>query len=221
LLGSVLSGQELIRSARVRNLISQQDGVRAAVLGFQDRFRALPGDYSGASFNIKCEPNPCLNGNGNGLIERAGTGGLREDILVWNHLAAAGFISGSYTLADSSAAAAEASSNTPVNPFGSFMQIAYDGLWGGSRNEIGPPPILRTSIKTGAQIPVGIIAEVDRKIDDGLPYSGSFQYSTFSASPPRPSYAGDTENSCTLVETREADWNQRGGNDNCGGASLL
>ena len=52
LLGGVLKGQELITSARVRNLISQQDGVKAAFFGFQDRFRAFPGDYSGATANI-------------------------------------------------------------------------------------------------------------------------------------------------------------------------
>ena len=52
LLGGILKGQELITSARVRNLISQQDGVKAAFFGFQDRFRALPGDYTAATTNI-------------------------------------------------------------------------------------------------------------------------------------------------------------------------
>src|SRR5258708_12590732 len=48
LLGGVLKGQELITSARVRNLISVQDGIKAAFFGFQDRFRALPDDYAQA-----------------------------------------------------------------------------------------------------------------------------------------------------------------------------
>ena len=52
LLGGVLKGQELITGARVRNLISQQDGVKAAYFGFLDRFRALPGDYSNATTTI-------------------------------------------------------------------------------------------------------------------------------------------------------------------------
>src|ERR1700752_3599912 len=56
LLGGVLKGQELITSARVRNLISQQDGIKAAYFGFLDRFRALPGDYTQASTNISCTP---------------------------------------------------------------------------------------------------------------------------------------------------------------------
>src|ERR1700755_3562102 len=86
LLGGVLKGQELITGARVRNLISQQDGIKAAFFGFQDRFRALPGDYATADVNISCS-RACLDGNGNGRIESNSTGGFtHEEILAWNHL---------------------------------------------------------------------------------------------------------------------------------------
>jgi hypothetical protein len=44
LLGGLLRASELITSARVRELISQQDGIRAAYYGFLERFRAIPGD---------------------------------------------------------------------------------------------------------------------------------------------------------------------------------
>ncbi|MGH8666856.1 MAG: prepilin-type N-terminal cleavage/methylation domain-containing protein, partial [Burkholderiales bacterium] len=72
LLGGVLKGQELITSARVRNLIAQQDGIKAAFFGFQDRFRSMPGDYATASTTLKCPSGTtCLNGNGNGIIEDA------------------------------------------------------------------------------------------------------------------------------------------------------
>src|SRR6186997_1527886 len=66
LLGGVLKGQELITSARVRNLISQQDGIKAAYFGFQDRYRALPGDYSGANAfaNIPNMVGATFGGNG-------------------------------------------------------------------------------------------------------------------------------------------------------------
>jgi prepilin-type N-terminal cleavage/methylation domain-containing protein len=53
LLGGILKGQELITGARVRNLISQRDAITAAFFGFQDRFRALPGDYEKADVSIK------------------------------------------------------------------------------------------------------------------------------------------------------------------------
>ena len=60
--GGVLKGQELITGARVRNLISQQDGIKAAFFGFQDRYLALPGDYRAADTSINCGATPCLNG---------------------------------------------------------------------------------------------------------------------------------------------------------------
>ena len=95
LLGGVLKGQELITSARVRNLISQQEGVKAAYFGFLDRYRALPGDYSAASTNIN---GAVANGNNNGQITALGVAlaTIDEDIAAWEHLSKAGFINGSY-----------------------------------------------------------------------------------------------------------------------------
>src|ERR1700704_2678945 len=89
LLGGVLKGQELITGARVRNLISQQDGVKAAYFGFLDRFRALPGDYSTATTTITgvSTTSGCGvaatpgNGNGNGQIEAAAAGAPSEHTL--------------------------------------------------------------------------------------------------------------------------------------------
>ena len=99
LLGGVLKGQELITSARVRNLISQQDGIKAAFFGFQDRFRAFPGDYTQATVNIANVAATAAcgagNGNGNGQIEPTNN----EMILAWEHLSKAGFITGTYTCA--------------------------------------------------------------------------------------------------------------------------
>src|ERR1700749_282451 len=103
LLGGVLKGQELMTGARVRNLIQQQDGMKAAYFGFLDGFRPLPGDYSAAATNITgvntaagaCGATPG-NGDGDGQILSA-TG--NEDTLVWEHLSKAGFISGTYTCA--------------------------------------------------------------------------------------------------------------------------
>src|SRR5215207_6758646 len=67
LLGGVLKGKELITGARVRNLIQQQDGVKAAYFGFLDRFRALPGDYAQATTTItNISTAACNSGNGNG-----------------------------------------------------------------------------------------------------------------------------------------------------------
>ena len=46
LLGGILKGQELINSARVRNMADMNAGIQAAYYGFIDRFRRVPGDWS-------------------------------------------------------------------------------------------------------------------------------------------------------------------------------
>ena len=156
LLGGVLKGQELITSARVRNLISQQDGVKAAFFGFQDRFRAYPGDYTGATANIPAISTAACgggNGNGNGRIDAG-----NEATLAWEHLSKAGFIAGSYTCA-----ATPSVNTTPVNPYGMFLQVIYDGVYGA-----GSSP-QRHNVKTGPQIPVELMFQMDQKIDDGDP----------------------------------------------------
>jgi prepilin-type N-terminal cleavage/methylation domain-containing protein len=210
LLGGILKGQELITSARVRNLISQQDGIKAAFFGFQDRFRAFPGDYTQATTNIAnvaataaCNSG---NGNGNGQVETTNN----EMVLAWEHLSKSGFITGTYTCAGT-----EANTTTPVNPYNVYVRVIYDGVYG-----IASGGQARHNIKTGAQIPVEIISEIDRKIDDGAPYTGGFQFSTYQGN----AAAAPTENgaaTCTNGNTTAATWNATNGNTNCGGASLL
>jgi len=209
LLGGVLKGQELITSARVRNMIAQQDGIKAAFFGFQDRFRAFPGDYTGAFVNIVGMSSAACNGgngNGNGRIEQAVN---NEDILVWEHLSKSGFITGTYTCAGLNSA-----TTTPVNPYGIYLQVAYDAVYGGTT------PATRHNVKTGAQIPVEIISEMDRKIDDGAPNTGGFQFSVFAGNGTAPS-APTGATTCSSVVGPTAIWNTTSGNTNCGGASLL
>jgi prepilin-type N-terminal cleavage/methylation domain-containing protein len=217
LLGGVLKGQELITGARVRNLISQQDGIKAAFFGFQDRFRALPGDYAAASTNIN---GVTINGNGNGRIENNATGGFtHEEILAWNHLTSAGFLNGSFTTVSGDAAPTD--TNNPKNPYSVYLQIIYDSTYGITTPSTKP---LKHNLKTGNQVPVEIVAEVDRKIDDGLPDAGGFQYSIFvpaTVSNPTPTLL--TPSACTSAGA-PATWaitGTSGGNTNCGGASLF
>ena len=44
LLGGVLKGQELINGARVKNLAMDFKNIPVLVYGYQDKFKALPGD---------------------------------------------------------------------------------------------------------------------------------------------------------------------------------
>ena len=172
LLGGVLKGQELITGARVRNLIQQQDGVKAAYFGFLDRFRALPGDYAQATANITgIAAGPCgtptANGNGNGDGQIGATG--NEDTLVWEHLSKAGFINGTYTCATGT----PTQSTSPTNPYGQFLGLSFNNAYLGT----GTVPS-RHNLNSGGQIPSDILAEIDRKVDDGNPQQGSFRAST-------------------------------------------
>jgi prepilin-type N-terminal cleavage/methylation domain-containing protein len=197
LLGGVLKGQELITSARVRNLIAHQDGVKAAYFGFLDRYRALPGDYSQATTNIPgC--SGCQNGDNNGQILL--NGAVLESIGAWEHLSKAGFITGSYVYSGTAA-----SSNTPVNPYGSLNQLIFDAVYQDAA------PTARHNLKTGANIPSDILAEVDRKIDDGLANSGQFRYSTF----------GGAAAAASCFDTTSGAWQSATPNANCGGVTLF
>jgi prepilin-type N-terminal cleavage/methylation domain-containing protein len=164
LLGGVLKGQELITGARVRNIIQQQDGVKAAYFGFLDRFRALPGDYAQAVGTITGVQATAAcgngNGNGNGTIEAAGN----ENILAWDHLSKAQFINGSYNCAAAPATATSA----PANPYGQYLNLIYDNGYAGNNQ-------IRHNLKTGGAIPSDILGEIDRKVDDGNALTGSFR----------------------------------------------
>ena len=135
--------QQLIGNARVRDFIAQQDAVERAILAFQDRFRALPGDYAKASTTIDCGTVPCLNGNGNGRVDPGTDGAIHEDILAWRHISAAGFLREHFQMVDPSTSI-PSGDNTPSTVFGGYLHIAFDHNWGysGNRSE-------RHNLKTG------------------------------------------------------------------------
>jgi len=208
LLGGVLKGQELITSARVRNLISQQDGVKAAYFGFLDRFRALPGDYSQASTNI-ANVAAGANGNNNGQIQSIlGGSTIDEHIAAWDHLSKAGFINGSYTYA----VVPETATSAPTNPYARYLRIIYDNTYGTGT------PANRHNLKTGNQIPSDLMAEIDRKIDDGNPVGGTFQFTAYDGGGTGGvAPVGGAANQCYLATT----WSSATVDTNCGGASLF
>jgi prepilin-type N-terminal cleavage/methylation domain-containing protein len=176
LLGGVLKGQELINTARVRALNNNVDGITAAWFSFQDRYRSFPGDYSQAAINL---PGAPVSGSGNGLVglDNAGADLPAERANVWVHLEAAGYITGNFDAGAGGAVVADAYNcllaTCPDNGFGSGMNLNYGNL--NQTQAAAATPVLAHELITGSGIPVEVLAELDRKVDDGLAGSGAMQ----------------------------------------------
>lgn len=177
LLGSVLKGQELISAARVRHISAQLDSVKIAYLGFQDRFRAYPGDVPDAVAASNIPNSPAFGGGcgvvggfcGNGRIDPA------ENLVVWMQIARSGFINETYGGAVGAAQMAfqpANMTNSPSNPYGGFLVLVHDNDYG----DVGPTSFV-LNVKTGGGMPVAIVAELDRKLDDGIAGTGVFRTS--------------------------------------------
>lgn len=172
LLGGILKGQELITSARVRNIADQNSGVQAAYYGFIDRYRQIPGDMT-AALAIQAIGNSVpagIGGNGDG---RLNDDTLQETAAVWTHLSRAGFIQGNYLgCGATGTACAEAAylSQTiaPINAFNGRVVLTRTDDY----NNAGGAGSVRLAFITGNQIPVNVMRELDVKVDDGFPETG-------------------------------------------------
>ncbi len=220
LLGGILKGQELINSARVRNLASQLDGVKVAYLAFQDRYRVLPGDMdtATASTNLPQVAGVAAPGCGTAGTGLCGNGIIDppETSLVWSQLSAAGFITGSYcaspcvSLSSDTGTLAPAATPTtvPSNAFSGWLQLVSDTDY----QDVATPAV-HLNIKTGGNVPIGTLLELDRKVDDGVPSTGSF----------RASNAGwdqSTVTTCITGTGATMAYNAAITNPNCGGVAL-
>ena len=89
LLGGVLKGQELINSAKVKNLANDFRVVPTYIYAFQDKFKALPGDDPQANTHVSGATNAtCAGCLGNGVINGAwnSTTATDEAALFWQHV---------------------------------------------------------------------------------------------------------------------------------------
>jgi prepilin-type N-terminal cleavage/methylation domain-containing protein len=100
LLGGILKGQELINSARVKNLANDYRTIPTYVYAYQDKFKALPGDDCLAKTHVGApavdQPNPCTAPFGNGVINGLwnSTTATDETFLFWQHVRLANLAAG-------------------------------------------------------------------------------------------------------------------------------
>ena len=96
LLGGILKGQELINSAKVKNLANDFRVIPTYIYAYQDKFKALPGDDPQAEQHL---PGglPADNGNGNSVVggNWDSTTVTDESYRFWRHVRLANLAPGS------------------------------------------------------------------------------------------------------------------------------
>ena len=100
LLGGVMKGQELINSAKVKNIASDFKNTSLYVYSYQDKFHALPGDDALVALHISSATlatTPAVATVGDGKIDGAwdSTTQTDESYLFWQHVRMSGIAAGS------------------------------------------------------------------------------------------------------------------------------
>ena len=167
LLGGILKGQEMITQAKIKNVMADFSGISAAYHGYQDRYRAIPGDDPGANARwaaVGALP-AATSGNGNGVVAGAynSANAADESRLWWDHLRRAGFVSG----------------NGTQQPFNALTgQIGVQT--GDGQAAVGPTMLNAGGgngfvglIMCSANLPDKIAIAVDTQMDDGASNLGT------------------------------------------------
>ena len=173
LLGGVLKGQELINSAKAKSYAQDFRTIQAALYGFQDRFKGIPGDLAGANTKITGATLATASGPvGNGQIGGAwdSVAGGDESCLAWQHMRLAGFLAGSTTV---NCAAGDA-----------YLQTNADGgrIGISSTMQMSAPTAMTGSYNICSTGVLGKIAkQLDTQLDDGNTQTGSFRVADITA----------------------------------------
>ncbi len=213
IVGGVVVGQDLIKAAQLRAVISEVEKYKTAVMTFKGKYDCLPGDCANATsffgtpwagVTTDSAGNVITNGDGNGLIDQLAAcsdPGRHESWEAWHHLSLAGLITGSFTgngvcgpesCTDSLVGADLPVSNALGGSSGYFLGATYVGVEGIPLDDMYPGVSNHAFILgnqdvaggdlwdmcsfNGPWLPVlspGDAASLDKKIDDGLPSTGS------------------------------------------------
>jgi len=156
LLGGILKGQEMITQAKIKNVVADFSGVSAAYYGYQDRYRAIPGDDPNAATRWTVAP-AAVAGDGNAVV--AGKYNSQTDANEsrkwWDHLRRAGFVSGS-------------GYSQPLNAVAGIIGVQTGDAAAGSAMG-GIPGLMVCS----TNLPDKIAIAVDTQMDDGSPDKGT------------------------------------------------
>jgi prepilin-type N-terminal cleavage/methylation domain-containing protein len=161
LLGGVLKGQELINSAKVKNLATDFKNIPIYIYGYQDKYKALPGDDLKATTHL---PPPggavvITNGDGNGIIDGAWNATTGESFQFWQQVRLAGFGPGATDPA--------AADYIPTNAVGGNLGVTN------SLTDIPITGMTGTYVVCSGSIPGKFAKQLDTTLDNGETSTGS------------------------------------------------
>ena len=153
LLGGILKGQEMIVQSKIKNAMADFSGISAAYAGYQDRYRAIPGDDPNSSTRW----SGSTAGNGNGTVAGLYNSQTETDEsrLWWDHLRRAGFVAGIGT-------------HQPGNALTGILGVQTGD--GKGKTVLGG---FSSLIICSANIPDKVAIALDMSMDDGLMLSGA------------------------------------------------
>ena len=213
LLGGILKGRELINSARVRSLADASASIQAGYFGFIDRYRRVPGDWNAIDASTAIGVSIATGGNDNGRLDNP-AGDYTENNALWEQLSKSGFLQGSYR--GGSDAPTPNGDVSPLNAFNHVMVI------GRTSDYLGDNPV-RLHLVTGRGVPVAIMRELDIKLDDGAPDTGTVRGTSASATvftaPSADAAHGAMDAAC--VSGSPPVWDLSAGSRDCNGVYLF
>jgi len=156
LLGGVLKGQELITSAKVKNLATDFKNAPVLMYGYQDKFKAMPGDDLNAVSHVGTAQATTPGTVGNGVIDGLwnSTTATDESFKFWEQVRKAGL--------------AADGTGLPVNAVGGSM-----GVTGSNSAYIPISGVPGTFFVCANNIPTKIALQLDATLDDGNTSTGS------------------------------------------------
>ena len=184
LLGGVLKGQELINSAKVKNFATDFRNVPLFIYGYQDKYKALPGDHhtvttlvtgstlattptSSGNPGVACtNPSAGATCTGNGVIDGVWntTTVTDETALFWQHVRLAGLAAGPTSTGDAA--------YYPTNADGGRMGIESGSAATGGAYISGLTP---TYLVCSSAILGKYAKQLDTTLDDGNTATGSLR----------------------------------------------
>ena len=197
LVSGILVGQDMIRAAEMRSIITEKDEVQTAVMLFTNKYSELPGDLSNATdFWGTMPTGTCsntvagasggtgtqtCNGNGDGLIisnTALNSNSNSEFVLFWQHLSNAKMIKGTYSGIWTNWADTKTYYSSKMMTAYWYVDnitalpsdlIWFEGNYGNSLLHRGPADM---SANTSFVLTPMEAWNIDKKIDDGLPGVG-------------------------------------------------